>query len=79
MQIATATKVKNHFGQYLETSISEPVIIQKTGRAVAVILSFRDYERLATSEDKYWAQRAAEAEKRGYVGKKASLSFLKSK
>ena len=79
MKTAAATDIKNHFGQYLETSISEPVMVEKTGRPVAVILSIHDYERLAALEDKYWAQRAEAAEKKGYLGPKASLQFLKSK
>ncbi len=79
MQTVTATNVKNHFGRYLETAIAEPVVIRKTGRAVAVILSIRDYERLAALEDQYWAQRATEAEQRGYIGKQAAVKFLKSR
>ena len=51
MKTATATDIKNHFGRYLETSISEPVMVEKTGRPVAVILSINDYERLAALED----------------------------
>ena len=79
MKMASATEIKNHFGQYLETSISEPVVVERTGRAVAVILSIRDYERLSTLEDQYWAQRAAQSEKRGYLGTKATMQFLRSK
>ena len=79
MKMASATDIKNHFGQYLERSVLEPVIIGKTGRPVAVILSIRDYERLSTLEDQYWAQRAAQSEKRGYLGTKATMQFLRSK
>ena len=79
MTTATATDIKNHFGEYLEKSISEPVMVEKTGRLVAVILSIHDYERLAALEDKYWSKQAAEAEKKGYLGREASAKFLKSK
>ena len=75
----TATDIKNHFGQYLEESILEPVFIEKTGRPVAVMLSVKEYARLITLEDAYWAQKAALAEKTGYIGKKESAEFLKSK
>jgi len=79
MKSAAATDIKNHFGQYLESSIKEPVLIEKTGRPVAVMLSIEDYERLSSMEDEHWANMADQAEKSGYLGKKASLKFLKSK
>ena len=75
----TATEVKNHFGEYLEGAISEPVVIEKTGRPVAVMLSIKEYDRLVALEDAYWAQKALKAEKTGYVGQKESSKFLKSK
>jgi len=75
----TATEVKNHFGEYLEGAISEPVVIEKTGRPVVVMLSVKEYERLTALEDAYWAEKALKAEKTGYVGKTESVKFLKSK
>jgi prevent-host-death family protein len=75
----TATEIKNHFGQYLDESILEPVFIEKTGRPVAVMLSTKEYERLTALEDAYWAQKANKAEKAGYIGKKESAELLKSK
>ena len=75
----TATEIKNHFGQYLDEAILEPVFIEKTGRPVAVMLSSKEYERLIGLEDAYWAQKALKAEKAGYIGKKQSTEFLKSK
>ena len=75
----TATEVKNHFGEYLEGAISEPVVIEKTGRPVVVMLSVKEYERLTALEDAYWAEKALKAEKAGYIGQKESAKFLKSK
>ncbi|MBI4309602.1 MAG: type II toxin-antitoxin system Phd/YefM family antitoxin [Candidatus Omnitrophica bacterium] len=75
----TATEIKNHFGEYLEGAISEPVVIEKTGRPVAVMLSVKEYERLIALEDAYWAQKAINAEKSGYIGQKESAKLLKSK
>ena len=75
----TATEIKNHFGQYLDESILEPVFIEKTGRPVAVMLSAKEYKRLTDLEDAYWAQKALKAEKAGYIGKKQSTEFLRSK
>ncbi len=77
MKIA-ATEVKNHFGEYLEGAISEPVVIEKTGRPVAVMLSIREYDRLVDLEDAYWAQKALKAGKTGYIGQKETSKFLKS-
>ncbi len=79
MKIATSTDIKNHFGEYLETSITEPIVIQKTGRPLAVMISISDYKRLTALEDKYWAEQAEQAEKKGYIDHKESLQFLKSK
>ncbi|MBF0465707.1 MAG: type II toxin-antitoxin system Phd/YefM family antitoxin [Nitrospirae bacterium] len=79
MKTVNATEVKNRFGQYLETSLSEPVVIEKTGRAVAVMISMADYERLSALEDSYWAQRALEAEKSGFLDPQESLSVVLKK
>ena len=75
----TATEIKNHFGEYLEGALSEPVVIEKSGRSIAVMLSLKEYDRLRASDDAYWAQKALKAEKVGYIGEKESLKFLRSK
>ncbi len=75
----TATKIKNRLGRYLEQAQREPVFIKKSGRWVAVVVSYEDYKRLTRLEDKYWAEKALEAEKEGFVGEKESLEFLKNK
>jgi antitoxin Phd len=79
MTKATATEMKNHFGEYLEGAISEPVVIEKTGRTVVVMLSIKEYERLIALEDAHWAQKALKADKAGYIGQKESTKFLKSR
>ncbi len=79
MTKTTATEMKNHFGQYLEGAISEPVIIEKSGRSVVVMLSIKEYERLVALDDAHWAQKALKAEKAGYIGQKESSKFLRSK
>jgi len=75
--IAKATAVKTHFGKYLEDSIKDPVTIEKSGRKVAVLLSLEEYERLTTIEDSYWAEKAAEAEKEGYLTHEESMAALR--
>ncbi len=74
----TATEIKNHFGEYLEGALLEPVVIEKTGRSIAVMLSMKEYERLMALDDAYWAKKALEAEKAGYIGRKESSKFLRS-
>ncbi len=71
--------MKNHFGQYLEGALSEPVVIEKSGRSIVVMLSIKEYERLVALDDAYWADKALKAEKAGYIGQKESLKLLRSK
>jgi prevent-host-death family protein len=78
MKTVNATDVKNRFGEYLETAIAEPLAVSKNGRTVAVLMSWAQYERLDEIEDAWWAMRAMEAEKGGYLGRKESMAALKS-
>lgn len=75
----SATELKNRFGKYLDLSQTEPVVVEKTGRQVAVVLSFNEYERLSAIDDAYWASKAFEAEADGFAGPEASMKFLKDK
>jgi prevent-host-death family protein len=44
MKTMQATDAKNRFGELLEDAISEPVIIQKNGRDVAVVMSKAEFD-----------------------------------
>jgi prevent-host-death family protein len=44
MKTMQATEAKNRFGELLEDAISEPVLIQKNGRDVAVLMSKAEYD-----------------------------------
>ena len=66
--IASATDVKNRFGEYMDKAQQEPVTVEKTGRRYAVLLGFDEYQRLLALEDHYWGRAAAQAEASGYVG-----------
>ena len=79
MRSVTATEAKNQLGQVLEDAISGPVTITKTGRRVAVVLSWSEYERLQALEDDVWAKKASEAEVDGYLGPKQSAEWLKKR
>ncbi|MET0049765.1 MAG: type II toxin-antitoxin system Phd/YefM family antitoxin [Candidatus Thiodiazotropha sp.] len=48
----SAREAKNGFGKLLDTARAEPVTIEKHGRAVVVVLSTEEYERLLMVEEK---------------------------
>lgn len=74
--MATATEVKNRFGEYLEKARHAPVIVEKTGRKYVVMVSHEEYERLQAIEDQQWAMAAAEAQKSGYIGTEETMKLL---
>ncbi len=74
--MATATEVKNHFGEFLEKARHSPVMVEKTGRKYVVMVSHEEYERLQAIEDRQWALAAAEAQKSGYIGVEESMKLL---
>ncbi len=76
MKTITATECKTRLGEYLETVRTEPISIEKTGRAVAVLISRADYDRLTALENAYWLERAKEAEASGYIGSEKSMELL---
>jgi prevent-host-death family protein len=49
MKHFTATEAKNRFGEMLEISAVETVVIEKNGRDVAVLLSKEEYDRLTNA------------------------------
>ena len=73
----SATDLKNKLGQYLETAMAEPIIVEKNGRPSSVILSYKEFKRLMELEDKWWGSQALKAEEAGYLGEKESLALLK--
>jgi prevent-host-death family protein len=79
MKIANATDIKNRFGEYLDLARDEPVEVRKTGRPVAVLLAWKEYERLSALEDTYWALRAREAERNGYIGPEAAMKLIRGR
>jgi antitoxin Phd len=73
---ATATEVKNRFGEFMDKAQREPVTVEKTGRSYVVLISHDEYERLQGIEDSYWAEKADNAKKSGYLGTAESMAFL---
>ena len=77
MKTVSSTEIKNRLGQYLEASVAQPVVVEKAGRPVSVVLSYAEYQRLVAIEDSYWLARAKQAEESGYLGAEESMAFLK--
>lgn len=78
MLTAAATRVKNSLGRFFEAAQSEPVLVERSGRASVVILSFSEYERLKAFEDKYWGDLANEAVKEGFATGKESQKWFEN-
>jgi antitoxin Phd len=62
---ATATEVKNRFGTYLDAAQKQPVMIEKSGRNVAVLISADDFAHFEALQDAWWGERAKAAEASG--------------
>lgn len=73
---ATATEVKTRFGEFLDKARREPVVIERSGREVAVLLAVEDYEQLQWLEDQIWGERALAAAKEGMVGEEGVRQLL---
>jgi prevent-host-death family protein len=46
MKSISAKEAKDNFGRLIDTALACPVIIEKHGRPVVVVLSLAEYERL---------------------------------
>jgi prevent-host-death family protein len=46
MKTMTARDAKNGFGLLLDTARAEPVVVEKHGRAVVVVLAIEEFKRL---------------------------------
>ena len=75
----SATIAKNKFGLLLDNAMSEPVIIEKKGRPVVVVLSVSEYQRLTDIEDRYWGEKALNAVKEGFLSEGESKKWLEEK
>ena len=47
MKTMSAREAKNGFGLMIDTARAEPVVIEKHGRGVVVVVSVDEYERLS--------------------------------
>ncbi len=46
MKSVAAKEAKNNFGELMDTAQREPVTIERRGRAVAVVISAKEYEKI---------------------------------
>lgn len=76
MQNINAREAQNNFGELMGKAIKSPVVIQKYNKPSAVLMSYEDYLRFSQYEDLYWALKAKEASKKGFLSKKDSEDFL---
>lgn len=51
MKTMSAKDAKNGFGLLLDTARAEPVVVEKHGRPVVVVLSVEEYDRLRNLEN----------------------------
>ncbi len=52
MKIMSAREAKNAFGLMIDTARAEPVLIEKHGRGVVVVVSVEEYERLSVQSER---------------------------
>ena len=79
MRAASSTDVKNRFGEYIEAAVAEPLLIRKSGRPVAVILSVAEYERLSALEDNLLGEMARQALAEESVSHDEAVRLLKER
>ena len=79
MRAASSTDVKNRFGEYVEAAASGPVLIRKSGRPVAVMLSVAEYERLSALEDNLLGEMARQALTEEAVSHEEAVRLLKER
>lgn len=65
MKSMSAKEAKNAFGILIDTARAEPVLIEKHGRGVVVVLSVEEYERLSNPRQTGLKSRQREAKKDG--------------
>jgi prevent-host-death family protein len=70
----TATELNKHPGTILDAALREPVIIQKSGRSSAVMVSYEYYLEL---ENAFWGTLAESVEKTAeWESSESSIQFL---
>ena len=68
MRNVAAADIKQHFAQYLDSALIEPIVIENSGHPSVVMLSIAEYERLQSLDDSWWGKKAQLALESGFVG-----------
>ena len=79
MNTVTATYAKQNFGACVAEAAKQPVIIEKSGRAAVVMLSYEEFQRIRELEDAAWLRRAEKAAAGGYLTAEESDNFMKNR
>jgi len=74
-----ASEVKQRLGQYMESALTGPIVIEKSGRPAVVMLSIAEYERLQAMDDAYWGERAKQALEGGLAGTDETMRRLQER
>lgn len=76
MLTVAATQVKNYLGRFFEAAQTEPVLVERSGRASVVMISFAEYERFKALEDRFWGEMASKAATEGFLSKAESQEWF---
>jgi len=63
----------------MESALTEPVMIEKSGCPAVVMLSVAEYERLQAMDDAYWEERAKQALEGGLAGTDETMRRLQER
>jgi prevent-host-death family protein len=61
MKTFTAARAKTNFGEFLDASLREPVIVTKNNRPISILISIEDLE------DTIWGQKILDSHEKGYL------------
>lgn len=76
MKNISSREAQNNFGTLMNSAIKQPVVINRHGKPVAVLMSFEEYEEFLKLEDLYWELKAHLASNSGFLSKEESEDFL---
>ncbi len=71
-----ATDAKTNFGQLVDTALSEPVAIERSGREVTVMISRSEFDRLKSIEIEALERKALVDFVAGRASKTETMQFL---
>ncbi len=76
MLLINAKDAQNRFGEIMTAVNKEPVVINRYGKASAVIISYEEYQKFEELEDLYWSLKAKYSEQEGYLSVKESDDIM---